>query len=98
MKGECFSYHISTKVKLIDHTLTNYSHFNYPTPKRHIGTKKYVFFLVFFKLTPTKWQISSLKLAQIESINPELSFDTKIVWLGLLFVLKFCRETSKNQP
>ena len=30
--------------------------------------------------------------------HPELSFDTKIVWLGLLFVLKFCQETSKKQP
>ena len=35
---------------------------------------------------------------QIESINPELSFDTKIVWLGWLFVLKFCQETCKEQP
>ena len=98
MKGECFSYHISTKVKPIDHPLTNYSHFDYPTPQMHIGTKKICIFLVFFKLTPTKWLISSLKSAQIESIHPEPSFDTKIVWLGLLFVLKFCRETSKNQP
>ena len=34
----------------------------------------------------------------MESINSGLSFDTKIVWLGLLFVLKFCQETSKKQP
>ena len=39
-----------------------------------------------------------IKLTQIESINAELSFDTKIVWLGLLFVLKYCQETSKKQP
>ena len=31
-------------------------------------------------------------------MNSELSFDTKIVWLGLLLVLKFCQETSKKQP
>ena len=79
MKDEGFSYYISTKVKPNDNPLTNYSHFNYPTPQMHIGTKKICIFLVFFKLTPTKWYISSLKLAQIESINPELSFDTKIV-------------------
>ena len=35
---------------------------------------------------------------QIESIDLELSFDTNILWLGLLFVLKFCQETSKKQP
>ena len=34
----------------------------------------------------------------MERINSELLFDTKIVWLGLLFVLKFCQETSKKQP
>ena len=34
----------------------------------------------------------------MESINSEVSFDTKIVRLGLLFVLHFCRETSKKQP
>ena len=34
----------------------------------------------------------------MESINSGISFDTKIVWLGLLFVLKFCQETSKKQP
>ena len=28
----------------------------------------------------------NIKLTQIESINHELSFDAKIVWLGLLFV------------
>ena len=67
-------------------------------PKCISALKKYVFFLVFFLLRPTKWSFSSLKLAQIESIIPELSFDTKIVWLGLLFVLKFCQETSKKQP
>ena len=33
----------------------------------------------------------------MESIISEFSFDTKIVWLGLLFVLKFCQETSKKQ-
>ena len=36
-----------------------------------------------------------INLTQIESIYSELSFDTKIVWPGLLFVLKFCQETSK---
>ena len=39
-----------------------------------------------------------IKLTQIESISPELSFDTKIVWLGLLFMLKFCQEACKKQP
>ena len=34
----------------------------------------------------------------MEIINSVLSFHTKIVWLGLLFVLKFCQETSKKQP
>ena len=34
----------------------------------------------------------------MESINSEVSFNTKIVQLGLLFVLEFCRETSKKQP
>ena len=49
MKGECFSYLISTKVKPNDHPLTNYSHFNDPTPQMHIRTKKKnVFFLLFF--------------------------------------------------
>ena len=38
------------------------------------------------------------KIDTIESINSELSFDTKTVWLGLFFVLKFCEETSKKQP
>ena len=48
MKGECSTYHISTNVKPNDHTLTNYSHFNDPTPQMHIHTKKYVFFYCFF--------------------------------------------------
>ena len=39
--------------------------------------------------------MSSLKMTQMESIDSELSFDTKIVWLGLL---KFRQETSKKQP
>ena len=39
-----------------------------------------------------------IKLTQIESINHELSFHSKIVWLGLLFVLEFCQESSKKQP
>ena len=48
MKGECLSYHINTKLKPNDHPLTNYSHFNDPTPQMHIGTKKnYIFFTVF---------------------------------------------------
>ena len=34
----------------------------------------------------------------MESINSELTFDNKIVWLGLLFVLKFCQEISTKQP
>ena len=34
----------------------------------------------------------------MERINSGLSFDIKIVWLELLFVLKFCQETSKKQP
>ena len=34
----------------------------------------------------------------MESTKSELSFDTKILWLGLLFVLQFCQETSKKQP
>ena len=34
----------------------------------------------------------------MESVISELSFDTKIVCLGLLFVLKFRQETSKKQP
>ena len=64
----------------------------------HIRTKKYVFYFTVFLLTRDKWYISSLTLTQIEGINPELLSDTKIVWLGLLFVLKFCQETSKKQP
>ena len=48
MKGECLSYHINTKLKPNDHPLTNYSHFNDPTPQMHIGIKKnYIFFTVF---------------------------------------------------
>ena len=39
-----------------------------------------------------------MKLAQVASIKYELSFDIKIVWPGLLFVLKNCQETSKKQP
>ena len=40
-------------------------------------------------------------MTHIESIYPELSFDTKIVWLGGgggggFVVLKFCQETSKK--
>ena len=42
--------------------------------------------------------INSIIKIDTENINPELSFDTKIVWLGLLFVLKFCQETSTKQP
>ena len=37
-------------------------------------------------------------LIDTDGINSELSLDTKIVWLGLLFALKFCQETSKKQP
>ena len=40
MKGECLSYHINTKLKQNDQLLTNYSHFNDPTPQMHIHTKK----------------------------------------------------------
>ena len=40
MKGVCFSYHISTGLKPIDHPLTNYRHFNNPTRQMHIRTKK----------------------------------------------------------
>ena len=48
MKGECFSYHISTTVKPNDYPLTNYSHFNDPTPQMHIRTKTIcIFFTVF---------------------------------------------------
>ena len=72
MKGECFSYHIST----------NYSHFNDPTPQMQIRTKKYVFLLFFFYWHVLNDQFHHKKLTQIESINPVLSFDTKIVWLG----------------
>ena len=45
-----------------------------------------------------KGKFHFLKLTQIESINPELSFDTTIVWLGWLFVLKFCQEPLRNNP
>ena len=48
MKGEYCSYHISTKVKPSDQTLTNYSHFNDPNPKCISVLKKYVFFYCFF--------------------------------------------------
>ena len=34
----------------------------------------------------------------MESIYSERSFYTEFVWLGLLFVLQFCQETSKKQP
>ena len=54
MKGECLSYHINTKLKPNDHPLTNYSHFNDPTPQMLIRTKKIVFFLLFFLLTHAK--------------------------------------------
>ena len=37
------------------------------------------------------------KLTHMDSINSKLSFDAKILWLGLLFVLTFCQETSKKQ-
>ena len=56
MKGECLSYHMSTKLKPNDYPLTNNSHFYDTTPpppkkkkkKMHIRTKKYVFFYCFF--------------------------------------------------
>ena len=49
MKGECLSYHINTKFKPNDHPLTNYSHFNDPTPQMLIRTKKNcIFFTGFF--------------------------------------------------
>ena len=38
MKGECLSYHINTKLKPNDHPLTNYSHFNDPTPQMLLRT------------------------------------------------------------
>ena len=47
MKDECFSYHISTRFKPKDHSLTNYCHFNYPTPKCISKLKKNIFFTVF---------------------------------------------------
>ena len=48
MKGECLSYHIKTKLKPNDYPLTNYSHFNDPTPQMHIRTKKNcILFTVF---------------------------------------------------
>ena len=53
MKCECFIYHISTKLKQNDHSLT-----------------------------------------KMEIIISGLPFYTKIVWLVLLFVFKFCQETS----
>ena len=53
MKGECFSYHISLNLETKDHALTNYNHFNDPTPQMHIRTKKYVFFLLFLFLIET---------------------------------------------
>ena len=47
MKGECSSYHISTKkVKPNEHPLTNYSHFN--DPQMHIRNKEICTFLMFF--------------------------------------------------
>ena len=48
MKGECFIYHISTKLKHNDHLLTNYINLSNPTPKCISELKKYVFLLTFF--------------------------------------------------
>ena len=48
MKGECFIYHISTKLKQNDHPVSNYIHFGNPTPQMYIRAKKDVFFTVFF--------------------------------------------------
>ena len=53
MKSECFNYHISKKLKPKDRLLTNYCHFDYPTPQMHIRTKKNVFFYCFFFLIDT---------------------------------------------
>ena len=38
-----------------------------------------------------------IKFDKDEQSNSELSFHTKIVWLGLSFVVKFCQETSKKE-
>ena len=59
MKGECFNYHISTKVKPNDYLLTNYSHFNYPTPEMHIRTKKICVLIIVF-LIDTWLMINSI--------------------------------------
>ena len=48
MKGEYFSYHIHTIVKPNDRRLTNYSHFNDPTPQMHIPAKKICICLLFY--------------------------------------------------
>ena len=39
-----------------------------------------------------------MKLTQVVSIKSELTFDMKVVWPRLLFVLKISQETSKKQP
>ena len=47
MKGECLSYYINTKLKPNDHPLTNYSHFNDPSPQTLIRTEKLYFPYIF---------------------------------------------------
>ena len=49
MKGDCYIYHISTKLKQNDHWLTSYCHFSDPTSQMYIHTKKLcIFYLLFF--------------------------------------------------
>ena len=48
MKGECYIYHIITKLKQNDNPLTNYSHFSNPTPQMYIRTYRYVISYCFF--------------------------------------------------
>ena len=48
MKGEYFIYHISTKLKKNDQPVSNYSHFNNPTPQMYIRAKKNMYFFLLF--------------------------------------------------
>ena len=63
-----------------------------------ISALKICFFLFFFNWHKLNDKFI-IKFTQIESINSELSFDTKNCVAGVVFcVSQFCQETSKKQP
>ena len=76
MKGECFSYNISTKVKTNGHPLANYSHFDDSTRQMHIRTKKIcIFFTVFSCDQAALWMVQSVRLSVRLSVRPSHLFD-----------------------